>query len=147
MGMQAYERLAQPRALCGDPVKGDNLLAHPQSDLKDMSHVMYQAVSYGSCLSALRSKMICVMGGNLMSKGSPRMCEVKSFQPGAYANQQVPQRSRGSPLTNETFLHTHTRHTKYPKIGEQYSLASNTHWSLTSNLKGLLELHGILTRS
>ena len=75
-----------------------------------------------SYLSALRSKTICDMEGNFMSKGAPRMGEVKHVQPGTRSSQQVPERLSGPPLPIKTFLHTHTWHTKDPKAGEQFSL-------------------------
>ena len=44
----------------------------------------------GSCLSAVRSKLICAMEGDFSSKRAPRMCAVKSFQEGTHVNQRVP---------------------------------------------------------
>ena len=43
---------------------------------------LYQVGSYGSCLSALRSKLIWAMEGVFTSKGAVKMGAVKSFQGG-----------------------------------------------------------------
>ena len=69
---------------------------------------LYQVGSYGSCLSALSSKMICAMEGNFTSKGAPRMGEVKHFQPGTHINQQVSENLAASPPPLETCLRIHT---------------------------------------
>ena len=89
-------------------LKGDNLLMHTWThsqasiacDVKDSKRytdgtflaALYQFGSFGSCLSALRSKMIWAMEGNFTSKGAPRMGEVKHFQPGTHVNSEVPAR-------------------------------------------------------
>ena len=65
---------------------------------------LYQVSSYGSALPALQSKMIVAMDGNFISKGAPRMGNVKHFQSGTHVNQQVPERLNGSPLPIESFL-------------------------------------------
>ena len=69
-----------------------------------------------------------------MSKGAPRMGEVKSFQPCTHVNQQVLKKFSGSPLPVETFLHTHTWHTKYPKSGEQCSLEFGIKYAGTAEI-------------
>ena len=50
----------------------------------------YQVGSYGSCLSALRSRLICPMEGVFNSKGAVKMGAVKSFQGGNHINKKVP---------------------------------------------------------
>ena len=94
---------------------------------------LYQVGSYGSCLSALRSKMICAMEGNFTSKGAPRRGEVKHFQPGTHINQQVPERLRGSQLPIETLLHIHTL------IKHKWNAGVN--WMPMVAHEDLLELH------
>ena len=49
-----------------------------------------QVGSYGSCLSALRSRLICSMEGVFTSKGAVEMGAVKSFQGGNHINKKVP---------------------------------------------------------
>ena len=41
---------------------------------------LYQVGSFGSCLSALRSRLVCAMEGVFTSKGAVKMGAVKSFQ-------------------------------------------------------------------
>ena len=134
---------------------GDDLLMHPDThsqasiacDVKGSNRytdgvtpaLLCQVGSFGSCFSALRSKMICAMEENFTSKGAPRMCEVKSFQPATHTNQQVAEKLAGSLFPLETFLRIHTWHTTIPR------LASSTHWSSMSSMQGSLVLHGTLT--
>ena len=40
---------------------------------------LYQVGSYGSCLSALRSRFVCAMEGDFVSKGAVKMGAAKSF--------------------------------------------------------------------
>ena len=49
-----------------------------------------QVGSYGSCLSALRSRLVCAMEGDFVSKGAVKMGAVKSFQGGNHISKKVP---------------------------------------------------------
>ena len=73
---------------------------------------LYQVGSYGSCLSALRSRLVCAMEGEFMSKGAVKMGAVKSFQGGSHIKNKVPESFAQSPLPLETFLHIQTWHSK-----------------------------------
>ena len=115
-----FNPLLNPEPYLEIHLKGDNLLMHAHSksqppiatDVSSSSQYtdglspasLYQPSSYGSCLSASRSKMICSMEGHIMCMEPPRMGEVQSFQQGAHINQQVPDRLSGSPISVETFL-------------------------------------------
>ena len=79
-GSQAYTDGTEPASLC-------------------------QMGSYVSALSALRSKMIVAMEGSFISKGAPRMGNVKHVQPGTDVNQQAPERLSGSPLPIDPAWH------------------------------------------
>ena len=73
---------------------------------------LYQVGSYGSCLSALHSRLVCAMEGDFVSKGAVKMGAVKSFQGGNHVNKKVPAQFAQSPLPIESFLHIQTWHTK-----------------------------------
>ena len=68
---------------------------------------LYQVGSHGSCLSALRSRLVCAMEGVFTSKGAVKMGAVKSFQGGNHIN-KVPAQFAQSPLPLESFLHIQT---------------------------------------
>ena len=51
---------------------------------------LYQVGSYGPCLSALRSRLLCPIEGVFNSKGAVKMGAVKSFQGGNHVNKKVP---------------------------------------------------------
>ena len=86
---------------------------------------LYQVGSFGSCLSALRSRLVCAMEGEFNSKGAVKMGAVKSSQGGSHINRQVPESFAQSPLPIETFLHIQTWHAKYPTSGQNYALEFN----------------------
>ena len=88
---------------------------------------LYQVGSYGSCLSASRSRLICPMEGVSNSKGTGavKMGAVKSFQGGNHINKKVPAQFAHSPLPIESFLHLQTWHTRYPSSGQVYALEFN----------------------
>ena len=106
--------------------QAENLLMHPHtcaqgmiaSDVRGSNAYMdacgpaslYQVGSYGSRLSALRSKVIVAMEGNFTSKDAPRMGEVKNS--GVHINQQVPERlSEWITIAHQDFLaHPHMAH-------------------------------------
>ena len=183
---QAYEglewevkpmnQMRNPETYLEIQLTGDNLLVHPHTrsqasiahDVKGSKSYadgtvpasLYQVGSYGSRLSALRSKMICAMEGNFTSKGAPRMGEVKHFRPGTHINEQVTEKLAGSPLPLETFLHIHTWHAKYPQdwravlIGVQASIGTQSlpkAWCcgsyLASMCKQLISMASMLTTS
>ena len=137
-GYQRFNAWENPETYLEIQLKNDNLLTHPHTrsqqsiacDVKSSNQFtdgsspvsLYQVGSYGSCLSALRSKMICTMEGNFQGKGAPRMGELKHFQTGSHVNQQVSEKFLGSPLPVKTFLHIHTWQTRYPKSAEYHSL-------------------------
>ena len=102
-------------------LKGDMPLMAPQSisqnfiayDVQGSSHgdhpvSLYQVGSYGSCLSAIRSRLICAMERDFSSRGAPKICAVKSFQEGTHVNQRVPETFVNSPLPIESFFCTFT---------------------------------------
>ena len=64
-----------------------------------------QLGSYGSCLSALRSRLICPMEGVFKSKGAVKMG-------GNHINKKVPAQFAHSPLPIESFLHLQSWHTR-----------------------------------
>ena len=63
---------------------------------------LYQVGSYGSCLSALRSRLICAMEGVFTSKGAVKMGSVKSFQGGNHINKKAPAQFAHSPPQQES---------------------------------------------
>ena len=88
---------------------------------------LYQVGSYGSCLSALRSRLVCAMESDFSSKGAVKMGAVKSFQTGSHINKKVP--AYQSPLPIESFLHVQTWHSKYPTSGQHYALEFNVNYA------------------
>ena len=90
---------------------------------------LYQVGSCGSCLSALRSRLVCAVEGEFSSKGPLEMGVVKSFQTGSHVNQKVPAPFAQSPLPIELFLHVHTWHSKYPTSGQHYALELNVNYA------------------
>ena len=120
-GFEPMNPLHNPEPYLEIELMGDNLLMHPQTrsqaatacDVKGRATATPMGSSSLIVPSRIRGKMICVMEGNFMSKGAPRMGEVKHFQPGTHINQQVPERLGGSPLPLETILHIHTWHARY----------------------------------
>ena len=101
-------------------VKGSERWTHGERPVD-----LYQVGSYGSCLSALRSRLICAMEGVFTNKGAVKMGTVKSFQGGNHINKKVPAQFAQSPLPIESFLHIQTWHTKYPTSGQAYALEFN----------------------
>ena len=79
---------------------------------------LYQVGSYGSCLSALRSRLVCAMEGVFTSKGAVKM--------GAMFAQ--------SPLPLESFLHIQTWHAKYFSSGQAYALEFNVSFAGVSGI-------------
>ena len=73
-----------------------------------------QVGSYGSCLSTLRSRLVCAMEGEFMGRGAVKMGAVKSFQGGSHINKKVPESFAQSPLPLETF-HTQGYGTRLSK--------------------------------
>ena len=87
--LKPKDSLHNPEPYIEFQFQADNLLMHPHPRSQGMivSDVrggkaytngygpasLYQVGSYGSRLSALRSKMIVAMEGNFTSKGAPRM--------------------------------------------------------------------------
>ena len=90
---------------------------------------LYQVGSYGSCVSALRSRLVCAMEGDFVSKGAVKIGAVKSFQGGNHVNKKVPIQFAQSPLPIESFLHIQTWHTKYPSSGQHYALEFNVNFA------------------
>ena len=77
---------------------------------RDRPVSLYQVGSFGSCLSARRSRLVCAMEGDFNSKGAVKMGAVKSFQGGSHINRQVPEAFAQSPLPIESFSHIQTWH-------------------------------------
>ena len=89
---------------------------------------LWQAGSYGSALSTLRTKLLAAIEGPFTTKGAPRLCSVVQFQLGTHPNRMTPHGWTGSPLALEAFLHLHAWHARYPKdSGSKYCLELNTH--------------------
>ena len=86
---------------------------------------LYQVGSYGSCLSGLRSRLLCALEGEFVSKGAVKMGAVKSFQGGNHINKKAPASFAQSPLPLESFLHIQTWHPQYPTSGYHYALEFN----------------------
>ena len=95
---------------------------------------LYQVGSYGSCLSALRSRLVCAMEGVFTSKGAVKRGAVKSFQGGNHISKKVPAQFAQSPLPIESFLHIQTWHTKYPSSGQAYALDFNVSFAGASGI-------------
>ena len=104
---------------------------------------LWQAGSYGSALSTLRTKLLAAMEGPFTTKAAPRLCSVVQFQLGTHVNRMTPPGWTGSPLALEAFLHLHAWHAKYPKdSGNKYCLELNTH---SAGVFGIaFELHTVM---
>ena len=104
---------------------------------------LWQAGSYGSALSTLRTKLLAAMEGQFTTKAAPRLSSVVQFQLGTHPNRMTPNGWIGSPLALEAFLHLHAWHAKYPKdSGNKYCLELNTH---SAGVYGIaFELHTVL---
>ena len=104
---------------------------------------LWQADSYGSALSTLRTKLLAAMEGPFTTKAAPRLHSVVQFQMGTHVNRMTPHGWTGSPLALEAFLHLHAWHAKYPKdSGNKYCLELNTH---SAGVYGIaFELHTVL---
>ena len=105
--------------------------------------VLWQAGSYGSALSTLRTKLLAAMEGNFTTKAAPRLISVAQFQQGTHVNRMTPSGWTGSPIALEAFLHIHTWHARYPKdSGNKYCLELNTP---SAGVYGIaFELHTVL---
>ena len=89
---------------------------------------LWQAGSYGSALSTLRTKLVAAMEGQFTTKAAPRLCSFVQYQLGTHPNRMAPTDWIGSPLALEAFLHLHAWHAKYPKdSGNKYCLELSTH--------------------
>ena len=104
---------------------------------------LWQAGSYGSALSTLRTKLLAAMEGNFTTKAAPRLQSVVQFQMGTHVNRMTPPGWTGSPIALEAFLHIHTWHARYPKdSGHKYCLELNTP---SAGVYGIaFELHTVL---
>ena len=104
---------------------------------------LWQAGSYGSALSTLRTKLLAAMEGPFTTKAAPRLHSVVRYQMGTHVNRMTPHGWTGSPLALEAFLHLHAWHAKYPKdSGNKYCLELNTH---SAGVYGIaFELHTVL---
>ena len=104
---------------------------------------LWQAGSYGSALSTLRTKLLAAMEGNFTTKAAPRLISVAQFQQGTHVNRMTPSGWTGSPIALEAFLHLHTWHARYPKdSGNKYCLELNTP---SAGVYGIaFELHTVL---
>ena len=65
---------------------------------------LWQAGSYGSALSTLRTKLLAAMEGQFTTKAAPRLSSVVQFQLGTHPNRMVPNGWIGSPLALEAFF-------------------------------------------
>ena len=104
---------------------------------------LWQAGSYGSALSTLRTKLLAAMEGPFTTKAAPRLCSVVQFQLGTHPTRMAPHGWIGSPIALEAFLHLHAWHARYPKdSGSKYCLELNTH---SAGVYGIaFELHTVL---
>ena len=93
---------------------------------------LWQAGSYGSALSTLRTKLLAAMEGQFTTQAAPRLSSVVQFQLGTHPNRMAPNGWIGSPLALEAFLHLHAWHAKYPKdSGNKYPRTQHAfRWSL-----------------
>ena len=156
---QRSNDLNHPRAYFEISLANDSLLMNPintttecvPKDIKGSGAYtepgqpapLWQAGSYGSALSTLRTKLLAAMEGPFTTKAAPRLCSVVQFQLGTHVNRMTPQGWTGSPLALEAFLHLHAWHAKYPKdSGSKYCLELNTH---SAGVFGIaFELHTVL---
>ena len=105
--------------------------------------LLWQSGSYGSALSALRTKLLAPMEGNFTTKAAPRLQSVVQYQMGTHVNRMTPPGWTGSPIALEAFLHLHTWHAKYPKdSGNKYCLELNTPFASVYGIA--FELHTVL---
>ena len=105
--------------------------------------LLWQSGSYGSALSALRTKLLAPMEGNFTTKAAPRLQSVVQYQMGTHVNRMTPPGWTGSPIALEAFLHLHTWHAKYPKdSGNKYCLELNTPFAGVYGIA--FELHTVL---
>ena len=89
---------------------------------------LWQAGSYGSALSTLRTKLVAAMEGQFTTNAAPRLVSVIQYQLGTHPNRMAPNDWIGGPLALDAFLHLHAWHAKYPKdSGNKYCLELNTH--------------------
>ena len=119
-------------------IKGSNAYTEPGQPAP-----LWQAGSYGSALSTLRTKLLAAMEGPFTTKAAPRLCSVVQYQMGTHVNRMTPPGWTGSPIALEAFLHLHAWHAKYPKdSGHKYCLELNTH---SAGVFGIaFELHTVL---
>ena len=90
--------------------------------------LLWQAGSYGSALSTLRTKHVAAMEGQFTTKAAPRLVSVVQHQVGTHPNRMASNDWIGGPLALEALLHLHAWHAKYPKdSGHKYCLELNTH--------------------
>ena len=104
---------------------------------------LWQAGSYGSALSTLRTKLLAAMEGSFTTKAAPRLNSVVQYQMGTHVNRMTPHGWTGSLLALEAFLHLHTWHARHPKdSGHKYCLELNTP---SAGVYGIaFELHTVL---
>ena len=151
--------LNHPRAYFEISLANDSLLMNPinttsecvSKDIKGSGAYtepgqpapLWQAGSYGSALSTLRTKLLAAMEGPFTTKAAPRLCSVVQFQLGTHVNRMTPPGWTGSPLALEAFLHLHAWHAKYPKdSGNKCCLELNTH---SAGVFGIaFELHTVM---
>ena len=119
-------------------IKGSNSYTDPGQPAP-----LWQAGSYGSALSTLRTKLLVAMEGQFTTKAAPRLSSVVQFQLGTHPNRMAPDGWTGGPLALEAFLHLHAWHARYPKdSGNKYCLELNTH---PAGVYGIaFELHTVL---
>ena len=119
--------LMTPITITGDPVPKDIKGSGAYTEAGQPAP-LWQAGSYGSALSTLRTKLVAAMEGQFTTKAAPRLSPVVQYQVGTHPNRMVPNDWIGSPLALEAFLHLHAWHAKYPKdSGNKYCLELNTH--------------------
>ena len=120
---QRSNDLNHPRAYFEISLANDSLLMNPinttnecvPKDIKGSGAYtepgqpapLWQAGSYGSALSTLKTKLLAAMEGPFTTKAAPRLCSVVQFQLGTHPNRMTPQGWTGSPLALEAFLHLH----------------------------------------
>ena len=116
--------LLQPYNTSQNPIAHD-VKGSDRYTQRDRPVDLYQVGSYASCLSALRSRLVCAMEGEFVSKGAVKMGAVKYFQGGNHINKKVPESFAQFPLPLETFLHIQTWHSRDPTSGYHYALESD----------------------